>query len=151
MAQQKEIISTVNSLIETLKDGQEGFKQAAEGVKDQNLKSLFSGYSQQRSRFASELQSQAKSLGESEPEKTSSAAGAIHRTWINLKSALTSGDDHAILAECERGEDSAVNEYKKAMEDDLSSPLREIVSRQYSEVKSAHDRIKTLRDIAKKS
>ena len=151
MAQQKEIISTVNSLIEILKDGQKGFKQAADAVKDENLKSLFGGYSQQRTRFANELRNQARGLGESEPEQSSSAAGAMHRTWINLKSAITSGDDHAILAECERGEDSAVNEYQKAMEDNPSSPLREIVSRQYNEVKSAHDRIKSLRDIAQKS
>ena len=151
MAQQKEIISTINSLIETLKDGQAGFKQAADAVKDPNLKSLFSEYSQQRSRFAAELQSQARSFGESEPEKSSSAAGAMHRAWINIKSVATSGDDAAILSECERGEDSAVNEYKKAMEDNLASPLRDIVSRQYSEVKSAHDRIKMLRDTAKAS
>ncbi len=97
MAQQKEIISTVNNLIETLKDGQEGFRQAADAVKDPNLKSLFGGYSQQRSRFANELQNQARSLGESEPEKSSSAAGALHRTWINLKSAVTSGDDQPFL------------------------------------------------------
>ena len=45
MAQQKEIISTINSLIETLKDGQEGFKQAAEAVKDTSLKSLFNEFS----------------------------------------------------------------------------------------------------------
>jgi uncharacterized protein (TIGR02284 family) len=151
MAQQKEIISTINGLIETLKDGQEGFKQAAEAVKDTQLKSLFRDYSQQRSRFASELQTQARSLGESDPEKTSSAAGAMHRAWINIKSAVTSGDDKAILAECERGEDSAVNEYEKAMEDNLSSPLRDIVSRQYSEIKSAHDRVKELRDATSKS
>jgi uncharacterized protein (TIGR02284 family) len=152
MAQQKEIISTLNGLIETLKDGQEGFRQAAEGVKDSNLKSLFLEYSQQRARFVGELQSEARQHGESEPEKTSSAAGAMHRTWINLKSALTSGDDHAILAECERGEDSAIKEYQEAMNDDeLSSDIRAIVSRQYSEVKSAHDRVKQLRDVAKAS
>src|SRR6266403_2711053 len=149
MKGQKEITSTINTLIETLKDGQEGFKQAAEGVKDPQLKSLFNEYSQQRSRFATELQSQARSLGEPEPETSSSAAGAVHRSWINLKSAVTRGDDHAILAECERGEDSAVNEYKKAMKDDLSPSLLDIVSRQYSEVKSAHDRIRNLRDTRK--
>jgi uncharacterized protein (TIGR02284 family) len=151
MAQQKEIISTINGLIETLKDGQEGFKQAAEAVKDPQLKSLFRDYSQQRSRFVNELQTQARSLGETEPEKTSSAAGAMHRAWINIKSAVTSGDDKAILAECERGEDSAVSEFEKAMEDDLTSPVREIISRQYSEIKSAHDRVKQLRDTAGKS
>lgn len=149
MTQNKETISTLNSLIETLKDGQEGFKQAAEGVADPQLKSLFNEYSQQRSRFANELQNQAEMLGEPKPEDSSSAAGALHRSWINLKSAVTSGDDHAILAECERGEDSAVKEYEKAMKRDLSPSLRNIVSPQYSEVKSAHDRIRNLRDTRK--
>jgi uncharacterized protein (TIGR02284 family) len=151
MAQQKEIISTINTLIETLKDGQEGFRQAAEGVKDPTLKTLFNEYSMQRAKFAGELQAEAVQLGEPDPEDSSSAAGAMHRAWINLKSAVTSEDDHAILAECERGEDSAVKEYKEALEEDVSSPVRDIISRQYTEVKSAHDRIKNLRDAAKAS
>jgi uncharacterized protein (TIGR02284 family) len=147
MAQQKETISTINDLIETLKDGQEGFRQAAEAVKNPELKSLFNKFSMQRSRFAGELQSQAVALGESKPEDSSSAAGAMHRAWIDLKSAIAKRDDHAILAECERGEDSAVKEYKEAMEEgNLSAPVREIISRQYAEVQSAHDRIKQLRD-----
>lgn len=151
MAQQKEIISTINSLIETLKDGQEGFKQAAEAVKDTSLKSLFNEFSLQRAKFAGELQSEAVSLGEPDPEKDSSTSGALHRAWINIKSAITSGDDHAILAECERGEDSAVNEYKEAMEEEISAPVRDVIERQYREVKSAHDRIKSLRDATKTS
>jgi uncharacterized protein (TIGR02284 family) len=150
MAQQKEIISTINELIETLKDGQEGFRQASEAVKEAQLKILFNEYSLQRSKFAGELQNEAISLGEHRPETTSSTAGALHRAWIDLKAAITSHDDHAILAECERGEDSAVNEYKKAMEnDDLSSPIRETITRQYADVKRAHDRIRQLRDAAK--
>src|SRR4051812_26441449 len=139
MAQQKEIISTINSLIETLKDGQEGFKQAAEAVKDTSLKSLFNEFSLQRAKFAGELQSEVVNLGEPEPEEDSSTSGALHRAWINIKSAITSGDDHAILAECERGEDSAVSEYQEAMEEEISSPVRDIIGRQYREVKSAHD------------
>src|SRR3954467_6802693 len=150
MSQTKETISTLNSLIETLKDGQEGFRQASEAVKDSQLKSLFSEFSLQRSKFAGELQNQVIQLGESEPETTSSTAGALHRAWINMKSAITSQDDHAILAECERGEDSAVAEYKKAMEEqELSAPIRETSSRQYAGVKQAHDHIKALRDASK--
>ena len=138
--------TVLNNLIETLKDGQEGFKQAAEGVSDPKLKSLFRDYSDQRSRFATVLQSEARRQGETEPETTSSAAGALHRGWINLKSAITGGDEHAILAECERGEDSAVEEYKKALNDALSPAARELVSLQCPEIKVAHDRIRTLRD-----
>ena len=149
MKEQKETVSTIDDLIQTLKDGQEGFKQAAEGVKAPQLQSLFNEYSSQRLHFATEIESQAHSLGRSHPEESGSAAGALHRAWINLKSAITSGDDHAILAECERGEDSAIEQYEKAMNDNLPAPLRDIVSRQYSEIKNAHDRIKNLRDTAK--
>lgn len=149
MAQNREILSTINSLIETLKDGQEGFKQAAEAVKDTELKSVLYEFSQQRARFASELQSQAINLGEREPEETSSTSGAMHRAWINIKSAVTSGDDHAILSECERGEDSAVKEYEEALSSDLPAPINEIISREFAQVKSAHDRIKSLRDATK--
>ena len=74
MAQQKEIISTINSLIETLKDGQEGFKQAAEAVNDPGLKSVFNDYSLQRAKFAGELQSEARQLGEPSPRKTAASA-----------------------------------------------------------------------------
>ena len=151
MTQHKEPISTINNLIETLKDGEKGFKEAADAVRDPQLKNLFREYSQQRLRFATELQSQAQSLGEFNPEKKSSTAGAMHRAWINLKSAVTSGDDKAILSECERGEDSAVHEYQEAMQDGLTGQVRELVSRQFTEIKSAHDRVKHLRDAAKKS
>ncbi len=150
MAQQKETISTINNLIETLKDGQDGFRQAAEAVKNPELRSVFNQFSMQRSRFAGELQSQAIGLGDHTPEDSGSTAGSLHRAWINLKSAITKQDDHAILAECERGEDSTVAAYKKAMdEEELAAPVREIVSRQYAEVKSAHDRVRDLRDAAK--
>jgi uncharacterized protein (TIGR02284 family) len=141
----------IASLIETLKDGQEGFKQAAEAVKDPQLKSLFDEYSRQRAQFAVELRSKAQSPDERESKMSGSAAGALHRGWINLKSALTSGDDHAILAECERGEDSAVEEFQKALNNGLSAPVQQIVSRQYAQIKEAHDRIKHLRDAAKTS
>lgn len=150
MSQTKEAISTLNGLIETLKDGQEGFRQAAEATKDSQLKSTLNELSMQRSKFAGELQSQVIQLGESKPEDSSSTAGALHRAWINMKAAITSQDDYAIMAECERGEDSAVANYKKAMEAELPSPVRDVISRQYSDIKAAHDKVKALRDSRKK-
>lgn len=148
MSQRKEIISTLNNLIETLKDGQEGFQQSAGGVDDPQLKTIFDALSLQRSKFAGELQSEVIKLGDPDPEDSSSATGAMHRAWINVKSAVTSRDRHAILAEAERGEDSAVAAYKDAMEEELPAPIKEIVMRQSAEVKSAHDKIRNLRDAA---
>ena len=142
-------ISTLNNLIETCKDGENGFRTAAEGIRNGELKTLFNTYSQQRAQFAAELQGEVRHLG-GDPENSGSVAATLHRGWINIKSAVTGEDDGAIISECERGEDSAVNEYKKAMEEEkLSATIRETISRQYADVKQAHDHIKALRDAAK--
>ena len=151
MKEKREVVSVLDELIATLKDGQEGFRQAAESVGDAKLKSLFEDYSNQRARFVTALQMEARKFGEEKPDNNSSAAGALHRGWINLKSAVTGGNEYTILAECERGEDSAVEEFEKAMEDGLPPALQDIVARQYAEIKAAHDRIRDLRDAAKTS
>src|SRR4051794_34295120 len=77
-ASNDDVISTLNGLIETCKDGQNGFQQAAEGVERSDLKSLFYEFSQQRAQFAGELQSLVQGLG-GDPENSGSVAGAIHR------------------------------------------------------------------------
>jgi uncharacterized protein (TIGR02284 family) len=141
------VITTLNNLIETCKDGQEGFQQAAEGVKDSSLKSLFYEYSQQRAQFVGELQGLVRELG-GEPETSSSVAGALHRGWINIKSAVTGQDDAAILNECERGEDIAKNAYKDALAADLPSNVTSVIQEQATQVQQAHDRIRGLRDAA---
>lgn len=139
--------SLLNNLIETLKDGQEGFRAAAADIESSDLKTLFSEYSLQRSRLAGELQSLAHSLGESDPADSGSVAGAVHRGWLNLKAALMSKDEHAVLAECERGEDVAVAAYRKALEnEDLPSNIRATLEKQFTEVKSTHDHVRNLRD-----
>jgi uncharacterized protein (TIGR02284 family) len=141
------VITTLNNLIETCKDGQEGFQQAAEGVKDSSLKSLFYEYSQQRAQFVGDLQGLVRDLG-GEAETSSSLAGALHRGWINIKSAVTGQDDAAILNECERGEDIAKNAYKDALAADLPSNVTSVIQEQATQVQQAHDRIRGLRDAA---
>lgn len=143
-----DVISTLNNLIETCKDGQDGFKEAAEGVERSDLKSIFYEYSQQRSQFVGELQALVRELG-GDPETTGSTAAALHRGWINIKSAITGQDDAAILNECERGEDSAKSNYKDALQTSLPSNVMETVQRQYAAVQEAHDRVKSLRDSAR--
>jgi uncharacterized protein (TIGR02284 family) len=136
--------STLNDLIETLKDGQKGFETAAGDVKDARVKSVFEEFAQQRSRFAGELQAEVSRMG-GEPEKAGSTTAAMHRGWINLKSAL-GGGEKSILSEAERGEDVAVKTYEKALNGDLAPDVAGVVRRQYGEVKRAHDRVRELRD-----
>jgi len=144
MADNDNVISTLNNLIETCKDGQNGFQTAAEGVKRSDLKSLFAEYALQRSKFAGELQTEVTRLG-GDPENTGSVAATLHRGWINIKSAVTGADENAVIAECERGEDSAVSNYQDALGDqNLPADIRSIVERQYTQIKEAHDRVRAL-------
>ncbi len=138
-----EVISTLNNLVETCKDGQNGFRTAAEGVKDTKLTTLFNTYSQQRGQFAAELQNEVRRLG-GEPEETGSTAAVLHRGWINIKSAVTGEDEGAIISECERGEDSAVNAYEEALKNNLPGDVKMLVERQFSQVKEAHDLVRSL-------
>lgn len=139
---------TLNELIQTCRDGQEGFLTAAENTDDPEAKRIFNEYSLQRAKFTGELQSASHSIGDSNPENASSVGGVLHRGWINLKTAVAGRDTHGIFAECERGEDSAVAEYEKVLELDLPANLREIIQRQATAIKAAHDRVKELRDSA---
>jgi uncharacterized protein (TIGR02284 family) len=138
-----DVISTLNNLIETARDGQNGFQTAAEGVKQSELKQLFAKYSQQRAQFVGELQDEVRRLG-GDPENTGSVAATLHRGWINIKSAVTGADENAIVSECERGEDSAVSNYRGALDADMPANIRAVVERQYAQVKEAHDRIRSL-------
>ena len=144
MADNDNVISVLNNLIETCKDGQNGFQTAAEGVTRSDVKSLFYQYSQQRAQFAGELQNEVLRLG-GDPTETGSVAATLHRGWIDIKSAVTGADENAVLAECERGEDSAVSNYKDALADaNLPSDVRAIIERQYAQVRESHDRIRNL-------
>jgi uncharacterized protein (TIGR02284 family) len=142
------VISTLNNLIETCRDGQKGFESAAEGVSDPSIKSAFHQYAKQRSQFAAELQSEVRMLG-GDPETTGSVAGTLHRGWINIKAAMTAKDEHSILEECERGEDSAKKNYAQALEASLPPKVQNLVNRQYHDVIVAHDTIRSWRDRTK--
>jgi uncharacterized protein (TIGR02284 family) len=141
----QKVITTLNDLIETCRDGLNGFKEAADNVKSLDLKNLFNEIANERGKCVQELQLEVRRLG-GDPEKTGSTAGALHRTWMDIKGTLTGRDDHTILVECERGEDSAVNAYKEALKLGLPTNINVIVQRQYQTIQNDHDRIKQLRD-----
>lgn len=139
-------ISCLNNLIETCRDGQNGFKEAAENVKNPELKSFFNQISLDRARLVGELQQEVHRLG-GDPENTGSTAAALHRAWIDIKGTLTGKNDESILSECERGEDSAVEAYQEALKDmNLPNDIRTLVERQFRSVKQTHDRVKQWRD-----
>ncbi len=136
-------ITVLNNLIETCRDGQNGFRTAASDVNDSNLKALFNRYSAQRAEFAMELEALVTGLG-GDAETDGSVAGAAHRGWINIKSAVTGKSVGSIVSEAERGEDAAKEAYQKALQEYMAAEIRAVVQKQYSAVMEAHDTVRQL-------
>lgn len=141
----EDIISCLNGLIEICHDGEEGFRDAAEGVERSDLKTTFYEFSQQRSQFAGVLQGLVRSLG-GDIEDGGTFSGAVHRGWLNLKAAVTGKDEQAVLNECERGEDYAKQAYSDALKKLLPANIEDVVRQQSQAVQAAHNRVKELRN-----
>ncbi len=143
----KEVISTLNDLIETSKDGEEGFRTCADGVKGAQLKAILNEAAQRCAQGVAELKAKVRALG-GDPEKSGSMSGSLHRGWVNIKSTITGMDEAAVLAECERGEDVAKRTYEAALKKELPPDVRTIVERQYQGLLQNHDRVRDLRNTA---
>ena len=142
----RNITSVLNELVETSKDGEKGFRTAAEDTKNSELKTIFLRRAEDCAKGAVELQQLVARLG-GHAEEGGSVAGALHRGWVNLKAAMSDRDDLAILEECERGEDVAKAKYRDALQEDtLPADVRMAVQRQYDGVVRNHDQIRDLRD-----
>ncbi len=136
-------------LVETLKDGEQGFASAADKLRDSD-RSDWAGtmqrLSEQRAGFRREIVDMGHDYGD-DVDESGSAAAALHRGWIALKDALTGDDAGAVLGAAVTGEDHAVSEYDDALEKDLSQGFREVVTRQRAAVVSARDEVKALQEV----
>lgn len=142
MAEQKDIVKDV---VQVLHDGQKGFADLAEHIKDPQVKAFFVKESQTRAQYASELESAAGL----KRDDSGTAGGAMHRAWGDLKGKM-GGGDHTLLETAEQGEDAA----KKAYEDALKKPevsgnVRQILEKQQTHIRQSHDQVKAYRDSKK--
>ena len=140
-----DVIGTLNDLIETCKDGEDGFRTCADAVKNPQLKSFFEQKAERCRIGGAQLQQKVRELG-GDPERSGSMIGAAHRFWVNIRSSIAGMDEHAILDECERGEDSAKRAYEDALQQDLPADVRTLIGKQYREVKMNHDSVRDMRN-----
>ena len=140
-------VAILNELIETSRDGVEGFKKCAEDAHDPQLKTYFQDRANSCEEAVRTLSVEVRQYG-GEPDKSGTAKGALHRVWIDFKTAITNKDNLAVLEECERAEDVALAAYKDALKEELPETLRSLISQQLEGVKRNHDRVRQLREEA---
>jgi uncharacterized protein (TIGR02284 family) len=140
-----EEISALNTLIATTIDSITGYENSAKDVDSERFRELFRQRADERQRVVEELRSEVRRLG-GNPEDDGSFMGKTHQRFEDLKSAITGGDDKAIINEVERGEDYLKEKFETALNSDaLSGDSRAVVERCYQSVRSGHDQMSQLK------
>ena len=145
-----EVISILNGLVETCRRGEQGFRSAAEGIRNSEFRRLFNIFAQQRAQFMSELQAEIHRLG-GDVAKTGKPAPLASDNTIPFgrpSATADTRDEASIIAECQREEATAVNDYQEALKADLPLDVQYVVKRQYMDIKDAYDRIRILQRAA---
>jgi uncharacterized protein (TIGR02284 family) len=138
-------ITVINTLISTTLDSVKGYRESAEDSQVATHAQFFREMADERSRVASDLQAHVRTLG-GDPETDSSTAGAMHRTWLNIKEAVTGSDEGAIVTEVERGEDYIKDKYEVALRDgDLSIETRGLLEKCMESIRKGHDRASAMK------
>ncbi len=140
--------AVAKELVETLKDGERGYANAAEKVRDGDRSewaATLQRFSEQRKHFHQEIVDLGEEYGD-DVDESGTVTAALHRGWTAVKDAVSGDDPEGVLAAAVTGEDHAVSEYEKALQADLSAGFREVVTRQHAAVVAARDEVKALQD-----
>ena len=144
MSYSNEISKKLNELLEKNYDAEKGYKLAAEKVKNERLKAFFTERAQERYDFGHELKNEIRNFGEN-PDKGTSLAGDVHRSWINLKAPLTNDKDEPVLEEAIRGEKAAIEEYEDILKDsEIPASTGNILLKQKNAIVASLNEVKTL-------
>jgi len=139
----KEAVKTLEGLISILEDGKLGYTNAAEHVENPAMKTDFLEYARERALFIVELQDEINKLGKSTDTSGGGPLGALHRTWIDIKSSFTGGDTEAIINACVTGEEAAIEKYKMTLEENhLEYSQVSVVSKQLNSIQNTLSQIK---------
>jgi uncharacterized protein (TIGR02284 family) len=129
----------LHHLIEICKDGERGYRAAAEQATDMELRSVLMELAEERRQFVEELTPHLYRLGGL--VDGGSNAAALHRGWMAVR-GLMPHHDHQLIAEAARGDGVALAAYEEALSGMLPPTVSEIVETQRGRIATATERVR---------
>lgn len=145
MSSNEKVVDVLKSIAESSNDGLKAYQECVESCDAPELKSLFARSIERCRNHISDLEQMIKQYN-GEVESKGSLLGSLHLGWLNLRTALSSNNDKIVLEECERSEDAAIQCYRDALENELPSDVKDLLRKQFQDVKAHHELIRILRD-----
>lgn len=140
----RETIRTLNSLIQTCRDGEELCRTCADAADSTSLRSLLSCRSEEWGRRGDELQALVLLLG-GEPATAGTLAPKLQASWLTLKALLLGPSDPPVLETWQSAERRARDRYEEALSGYLPERIRRTVSLHADRVIERHEHISALR------
>ncbi|MBP1651771.1 MAG: hypothetical protein H6Q26_1928 [Bacteroidetes bacterium] len=146
----EKLIEALNDLIRINNDRVEGYHKAIDQTDDADLKALFQRMKEESITYIDQLNNILQDGGV-EPTYNTTIYGKLYRTWMDVKATFSGHDRHSILSACEYGEDATQRTYEDVLGSSISMPysIRDLVANQRRALKSAHDTVRTYRDLEK--
>jgi uncharacterized protein (TIGR02284 family) len=138
--------STLNELVETLREGHEGYKEMGARLQDARAKRLFLEETQVRAEYAAELENELHRLGVHDVKAGVSLISKARHLWGEIQSNLAGGQK-ALLSTVEKSDNAALEVYANALKQELPLPLRELLGRQQEHIQRVHDEVRALHDM----
>ncbi len=143
----RQTLKALGTLYRIVEAGERGYAVAAANVDNRGLKLLFKSFAQQRANFKTEIFQEMQRLNG--PAHTpgnglSSILAMIHRGRIDIFAALTIGDENeeqVVLKEVMLGESVTLRAYQNTLKKDLPPEIREVVTRQFEEVRRVVEQV----------
>lgn len=126
--------TVLETLIDTVYDSIEGYRQAAESADTAGLKTVFANQLDRRRRTLDLLNQELGRLG-GEVITKGTMTGGLHRIWLKISEAFQSGDQAAI-DRVQEGEEYLAGKFETALEEvDLDPQTRTVIEQALGEIR----------------
>ncbi|WP_262152629.1 ferritin-like domain-containing protein [Chryseobacterium foetidum] len=139
-------VSTLNDLLNITNDRIKGFSKVEDKVWDSysHLKTDYEQMVSQSQTMKSDLITLIREKG-GEPDDSSTTAGALHRTWIDIKNSFGGDNAESTLENVAFGEKAAIEAYESALNDGSLCPeSSSLVTEQLSQLRSSYSKFENL-------
>jgi uncharacterized protein (TIGR02284 family) len=135
--------ASLSTLSAHLHDSQRGYDTGRRQTADRFLRIEFTELADKRAGMATELDSLLTRLGV-EAQTDGSTLGGVHRIVLDLQGKLFGKGRARVLREVVRGESMLEAAYAEALAEDLPADARQILKRQFRQVRATGDRYEAM-------
>lgn len=146
---EKHTYDLLKDLSELLTDSQRGYAEAADRVDSPEVKAILLKLGNGRAPLIAQIDAE-MAVDSNGPPQGGTVKGTLHRAWIDIREALARSSEHAVLDECERGEEYLLQRYATVLADDrVPLHVKTVLRTHPAAIQADLDRVKAMKQASR--